>query len=455
MKMHPTYQAARGPRPLSPPPRPRSAQFATSVTRPLVLGNFPPNTNSVDVFVTTPDGTDTFIFDGDSVPSSSAGFGGLAADEPGRQLFASVRNGPDEDLYSIDYDTRTEKLIGEVFIIDTAGQPDPVSINGLAYDTTRGVLYGSRTLGGTTGPEGLFAIDTTTAQATLVFEFETPSTSLYQFDGIDYDAATDRIYLADDDTTGGQGIYSLDPADFSQPLSLVAPYISPINDVDGLGAGDGLIYLLSDSPEGNGGNHYVYDLTTGEYSIFAQTPYDARPPSSLGPVNPSGGGAYAPGLIPEPTTTLAAFVAGRLDAASSWPVKGRRCFWRQVAADLSPRVRSVLTRSSDRGPRLLLCAKASIVQPTARTSRAAWIASSMPSALTSRCVTARTRPWSRDRSTPRACISRTKSAAGIDVTSKKTMFVCGGRTRVMPSIDDKPSARRAALAWSSTRRSRW
>lgn len=277
-----------------------SAQFLTSITRPAALGPFPPNMNTVDVFLTLGDGTDTFIYNPENLPSTAAGFGGLAADEAGRRFFGTVRNGPDDDLYSVDYDTRTPTLIGEIAV-----NGDPQTFEGLAYDTLRDTLYGTRRLGGSTGIEGLYTIDLATAAATLVFEYEAGSGTTSDFDisGIDYDPVTDRIYLADEDTTNGRNIYSFDPQNPSAGLLFVTEFGPGITDVDGLGAGDGKLFLLADREDANDGVHWQYDLATGLYSPYADTPYPLGAPSSLGPVNPSGGGAYAPGLaVPEPAT---------------------------------------------------------------------------------------------------------------------------------------------------------
>ncbi|MEM7809486.1 MAG: hypothetical protein AAF561_15365 [Planctomycetota bacterium] len=280
---------------------PASAQFVTGVTRPFFPGS--PDDNTVDAFlVDNATGQSTFLFNPDTLPSTAPGFTGLAANDPAGLIYGSTRNGPDDDLYVFDYATFTPTLIGEVFIND-AGTINSISLSGLAYDSTRDVLYGVRSLGGSTGPEGLYSIDTTTAEAKLVLELD-DGTFDFQVDGIDYDPVTDLLYVADDDTSGpgGSGIFSFDPANPGAGLTFVTSYVSPINDVDGLGAGDGKLFLLSDSPEGNGGNHYVYDIATDTFAILAPTPYDPRDISNIGPLNPSGAGAFAPGLIPEPTT---------------------------------------------------------------------------------------------------------------------------------------------------------
>lgn len=282
-----------------------SAQFVVAITQP-TFGTNPPQ-----AFLQTATST-TLLLDSTailSIPATAPGFTGLAADDPGSRFFATVRNGPDDDLYAFDYATLSPTLLGEV-TRDDGGVPDPISIEGLAYDTSAGVLYGTRSLGGSSGPEGLFRINTTTAFAELVLEYETTSTSLYAFNAIDYEPTTGLIYAIDEDDTGGRNIYSIDPSASTLALSLISTLPSPITDVDGLGAGDGKLFLLSDGPdiagttavEGNGGNHYVYDIASGTYSIFAPTPFPEYNNSALGRINPSGAGLYAPGLVPEPAT---------------------------------------------------------------------------------------------------------------------------------------------------------
>ena len=80
---------------------------------------------------------------------------------------------------------------------------------------------------------------------------------------------------------------------------------------------------------------------------------------------------------------------------------------------------------------------------------------SMPSASTSRCVTARMRPAP---SVPMRTPSASSAAqnAGASATPNTTMFVSTvARSIVIPSISASPSARRRALAWSSASRSTW
>jgi len=276
------------------------AQFINSITQPLF------SDNPAEVYVTnTNSGASTFLFDATNTPpATSPGFGGLAADEANRRLFGVVQNGGQTDLYSIDYDTLTPSLIGQ-----TSLPSDTQSIAGLAYDTTRGVLYGTTI--GLAGPEALFAIDTSNGAMDEVLNFNDTG-SEFTFNGIDYDPLTDAIYLIDEDPTGGRGIFSVDPASPASGLTFVDALPTQFTDVDGLGAGDGRLYLLTDSAvDANAGQHGVYDIMSGQFLAGLDSPFPGYTDSVIGPINPSGAGAYAPG-IPAPGAAGLAAMAGLL-----------------------------------------------------------------------------------------------------------------------------------------------
>lgn len=291
------------------------AQFITSITRPTF------SQGPTQVFNTNPQtGVATEIFDPrfstPAIPASAPGFTGLAADEAGRRLFASTTNSTRSDLYAIDYGTQTHTLLSS---ITRPGTTTGMVVDGLAYDSRRGVLYATRTLGGSGGAEGLFSIDIATGASTLAFEYEPTSTSIFTIGGIDYDATTDRIYLSDDDDTNGRNIYSFDPANPSAGLSVVVAYPAGVTDIDGIGAGGGKLYLLSDSQdsasttaiEGNSGLHRIYNILTGQFEGTLPSPYPARTTTNagLGLIDPTGGGAWAPG-IPTPGALALLAAAG-------------------------------------------------------------------------------------------------------------------------------------------------
>ncbi len=271
------------------------AQFVGGITKP-VFGSNPP-----EVFLFTPGQPDQFLLNPENAPqvmSSAPGFSGLAADEANQRLLAGTTNGTTTGIYSIDYATLTPTFLTTTLRDD--GGNGPV-MDGLAYDSARGVLYGTRQLGGSTGAEGLYTIDIASGATQLVFEYEPVGSSAFQIGGIDYDAMTDRIYLADDDATGGRNIYSIDAANPALGLNLEFAYPAGVTDVDGVGAGDGKLFLLSDGVEGNGGQHRIVDIATGNVLDTLASPFPAYSDSPLGKINPSGAGAFAPS-IPEPST---------------------------------------------------------------------------------------------------------------------------------------------------------
>lgn len=272
--------------------------FLTGITKP-TFGSNPP-----EVYLANADGSNTFLFDAENyqgvVTASAPGFTGLAADDANNRWIASTTAGLASNLYAIDYDTLDATFLASVR--DPRPDDDALVIDGLAYDSTRGVLYATKVLGGSTGAEALYTIDLATGQAAIAFEYETTATSSFQIGGIDYDPQTDLIYLADDDDTGGRWIYSVDPTNPGAGLTEVVNYadLGGVIDVDGLGASNGVLFLLSDgtnpaSPDaGNGGFHRLYDLATGQVIASPATPFPAYSDSVIGPINPSGAAAAAP-----------------------------------------------------------------------------------------------------------------------------------------------------------------
>ena len=263
-----------------------SAQFTTGITKPVFGENQP------EAFFNEGD-TNTFLFDIETdlgIPATAPGFTGLAGDDSNRRFFATVRNGPNDDVYEFSYDD----LLNPVKLVETQdAMGGDVSIDGLAYDSSTGTLYGTRTLGSAGQPEGLFAIDLTTGVLTLVLDYADPSSS-FTIGGIDYDEDDGLIYLADDDDTGGRWIYSVDPTN-PTGLTEVVQFPAGVTDVDGLAAGGGVVFLLTDNANANGGVHHIYDLASGTFST-ADSPYPAPAGTPLAP-NPTGGAAYTPGLL--------------------------------------------------------------------------------------------------------------------------------------------------------------
>ncbi|MFG0328001.1 MAG: hypothetical protein ACF8SC_12135 [Phycisphaerales bacterium JB037] len=282
-----------------------NAQFLTGITKP-VFGVNQPTAYFTDLAA----GTNQFLFDIEndlSIPASAPGFGGLAGDDANRRFFASVRNGPQDDIYVFNYnDLLNPTLLFTTRDATGAGQ----AIDGLAYDSSRNALYGVGRLDDT-----LLSIDLSTGTATPVFDFSTQIGGAFDWDvsAIDYDADSDLVYIVNEDSSAepSRAIWSFDPSNPTSDLTLVAELPSFVTDVDGLGAGGGQLFLVTDNASSNNGRHTVYDLATGLFTQPIDSPYPAPAGSPIAP-NPSAAGAYTPNL-PAPGS-LALLALGGLGA---------------------------------------------------------------------------------------------------------------------------------------------
>ena len=156
------------------------------------------------------------------------------------------------------------------------GTSPNTSITGLGFDNAGDTLYGTRTLGATNVPEGLYTINTDTAVTSLVGAFP----SEFDIGAFDIDPVTGTAYGFSDGNTSGAGIglYQIDLTDGSSTLVAPAPPGSIPSgearpDIDGLAVGDGKIYLVEDDAVQAGGTIYVYDIATGMYETPLQTPW--------------------------------------------------------------------------------------------------------------------------------------------------------------------------------------
>jgi len=273
------------------------AQFATSITRP----SFSLGPATLDV-VNVQSGASTLLLNtlaAPVIPATAPGFTGLAYDAVNQRLFASTTNGTASSLYSVD------AITGVATFIINVRRPDNSAgmvIDGLAFDQKRRVLYATRVLGGVGQNESLYTINLATGVATQVFEYEPVSTSIFTIGGIDWCPVTDKIYLSDDDDTGGRNLYSYTPGG-PAALTLLAAYETGATDFDGIAAGGGRLYLLSDSQdsastasvvEGNNGLHRVYNLLTNLWEAPIVSSYPARTTTNtaFGLIDPTGGGAW-------------------------------------------------------------------------------------------------------------------------------------------------------------------
>ncbi len=267
-----------------------NAQFITGITKPVFSVNQP------EAFFTDLDAlTNTFLFDIEldtGIPATAPGFTGLAGDDANRRFFATVRNGPQDDVWEFDYDD----LLNPTLLF-TVRQPDGSgqAINGLAYDTTRNKLYGSGRLN-----NELYEIDINTGTVTVVLDYSTliGGANNWTVTSVEYYAGTDLIYIVNRDPGAqpGRAIWSLDPENLGAGPTLVAQLPPDITNPDGLGAGDGKLFLVTGHNTINNGRHIVYDLATGEFTQPIETPYPAPAGSPLQPI-PSAAGAFVPGLF--------------------------------------------------------------------------------------------------------------------------------------------------------------
>jgi hypothetical protein len=208
----------------------------------------------------------------------------LAADDAGRRLYLS----DGARLFMVPYDPpHTPVLLanfsGDVLAVD----------GGLAFDADNGRLLATASTLIAGHSDSLFEVNPQTGAVTFL-----RSLSGFDFGGIDIDAATGVMYLANDRLTT-RGVYSLSPPyETSQPVFVVGYPQKAVgqleHDIDGLAAGGGRVYLIADETNWM----YRYDLASGQYlPPVAQT--------AFGPDRFSSGGAYAPGI----------FSAGVRDAA--------------------------------------------------------------------------------------------------------------------------------------------
>jgi hypothetical protein len=150
----------------------------------------------------------------------------------------------------------------------------------LAFDGSS--LYATRNIAN----EAVYAIDPVTGVASVVVDFVDAD---YDFGGLSYNPADGLLYATNDDTTpNGSGLYSINPV--SGVISFVTAYPAGETDIDGAAVGDVVAYFVTDEP----GSIYRYDLATNTFLSPLTNPV---PNSEI-----FSAGAWAPGLIPEPTS---------------------------------------------------------------------------------------------------------------------------------------------------------
>lgn len=129
-------------------------------------------------------------------------------------------------------------------------------------------------------PEALYRVDTDTGQVTLQTLLQ-PQNAV-DIGGFDIDRATGRFYGSNDDPLL-RGIVEIDPV--SGLSTLLAPYPAGEDDVDGLAAGDGRLFLITD------------DDTPATFAVYDADAHVYEPGSIPNPFTGShdgAGGAYIP-----------------------------------------------------------------------------------------------------------------------------------------------------------------
>lgn len=260
-----------------------------------------------------------------NVLSAAAAAAGLliAASASNAQLIVGVDdavNNGEPNLFLIDVTTDTATALADTFEVWGAAADDPsgilytndgstlqtstyadianpttttiqssagtaLSMVGLAYGD--GTLYGIRNIGGDGGatPEALYAIDPATGIATVLLDYAAAD---FDFGGIDYNPADGLLYATNDDASPARGLYSIDPA--TGAINFVVDYPGGEVDIDGTAVGDGVVYFVTDEP----GDIYRYDIASGTFLSPLTNPVTGSELFSAG--------AWAPGLVPEPTS---------------------------------------------------------------------------------------------------------------------------------------------------------
>jgi hypothetical protein len=236
----------------------------------------------------------------------------MTANEPNRELYildvgSLVPGGdPTSNLYRVKYDAPTPELVG---VIRERTTNNGISLQGLAYDTQANRMFGVYNVGGTPG-EGIYELDLAGQVGLNIFADKVLSVAnlpggetAWDFSDLDYDPVTNGLYGINDDSDAGAGLYRFDLTTNSASLVVASPdYRRLERDFDGLATGDGKAYFVTDEP----GFIYVYDLVNG--GPFTDFLAPTQTDSGL-----FAGAAYAPGLIPEPSSAgVVALLLGAL-----------------------------------------------------------------------------------------------------------------------------------------------
>jgi hypothetical protein len=177
---------------------------------------------------------------------------GATFDPPNNRVLYTTSAGSTvgDQLYEWPVGSPTPNLLGTITIGAVANRMDALAM-------VDGTLYGF--LDAATN-DGLYTIDLTTFEATLVFA------NAEAISGIDADPVTDVIWGVDDTTAQ---IVTIDPV--AMTVTPVAAYPAGQTDIDGIAVGGGKVYLVPDEP----GSIFVFDIASGTYDPELANPWSA------------------------------------------------------------------------------------------------------------------------------------------------------------------------------------
>lgn len=167
-------------------------------------------------------------------------------------------------------------VINSVTLTYNAGA---VNYVGLGYNPATGKLLGTRNI----ATEAVYEIDPITGVGILLYAYPTT----FDFGGLDFDPATNKLYgLSDTAPAGGvRGLYEL--VDATTQIFL-AGYPGSETDIDGLAVANGRAYYVTDGPITAQPNFYVYDIASGTMVGTLPSPFTGSGTFSAA--------AFAPGL---------------------------------------------------------------------------------------------------------------------------------------------------------------
>lgn len=187
-----------------------------------------------------------------------------------------------EGWYSFECNTAARAMTqdhrtGTVYFCDVDGLYSwdmvhtPIRVGTLRVSTTtislvaiamhEGTMYGTRNSGAGGWPEGLYAVNPTNAQCTLVWAY---TSSDWDIGGLDFDSAGILYGVNDDSTPNPRGLYRIDLA--NEQFLFVTPYPAlpgggVQSDVDALAIWDDVAYFVVDQP----GTIERYDMVAGSF----------------------------------------------------------------------------------------------------------------------------------------------------------------------------------------------